>query len=185
MRKGIEGITDLIFMEDPLEKADVILVPGGSHKELMERAAELYHKGYANYILPSGSYNKKIPEFESEFDFLKEIAIKLGVPESAILKENHATNTFENGEYSYEVLLENEISLKKVILVCKNYHSRRAFMTYKIHFPDDVIFIVQPIVDGKNISKHNWYHDKNKTSIVMNEVLKIGTYFEKHLPSLS
>ncbi len=181
MRFALESITDFIFMEDEIEKAEVILVPGGSHKELMVKACELYKLGYAKYILPSGSYNKKIPEYDSEFAFLKEEAIKQGISEEAILKEDKATNTFENAELSFKLLSEKNIDIKKVIMVCKNFHSRRAYMTYKIHFPKSTKFIVKPIVDGKNITKDNWYLDEVKTNRVMSEVKKIALYFEKHI----
>jgi hypothetical protein len=61
----------------------------------MVRAAELYKKGYAEYILPSGGYKPKIPEYESEGDYLKPIGIQLGVPEAAILKEAKAAYSYE------------------------------------------------------------------------------------------
>ena len=46
-RRIVNDITDFIFLEDRLEKADAIFVPGGSYPELPERAAELWKEGYA------------------------------------------------------------------------------------------------------------------------------------------
>ena len=184
MRKGYEGITDFIFMEDPLEKADIILIPGGSHKQLVLRAAELYKRGYANYILPSGGYNGKLINYQTEWEFLKEEAIKLGVPENAILKEDKATNTFENAAFSFEVCKANNIPLNKAILVCKNSHSRRAYITYKIHFPKETKIIVQPVIDGRGITKENWTSNEDHKNRVMGEVEKIGKYFIDHITKL-
>ena len=61
-KKIINEITDFIFLEDSLEKADIIFVPGGVWPEPMEMAANLYLEGYSPYILPSGRYSlsKKI-----------------------------------------------------------------------------------------------------------------------------
>ncbi|MGO1372556.1 MAG: YdcF family protein [Senegalia sp. (in: firmicutes)] len=185
MKKSIDSITNFIFMEDEIEPADIILIPGGSHRHLMEQAANLYHRGLAKYILPSGSFNKKIPQYESEWEFLRNIGVELGVPEDVILKENKATNTFENAQFSYEVIKKHRIKVDKVILVCKTFHARRAYLTYKIKFPSSVKFFVSPVIDGKDIRNDNWYLDVNKSSIVMNEVIKIGRYFEKHIPNLS
>lgn len=184
MRQPLDSITEFIFMEDELKSADIILIPGGSHRELMEHAAKLYHKGLAPYILPSGSYNKKIPEYNSEWQFLHDIAIELGIPEESILKEDKAAHTFQNAEFSYEVIKKEGLNVNKAILVCKAFHSRRAYLTYKTNFPSSVQFIVSPMVDSKNIAKDNWFLDSDKTNKVMGEVIKIGKYFESHVPHL-
>ncbi|QOR35179.1 YdcF family protein [Clostridium sp. 'deep sea'] len=184
MRKGYDCITEFIFMEDQIEKADVILVPGGSHKQLSQKAAELYNKGYAKYILFSGGHNKHLPDNMSEFEFLKDEAVRSGVPEDAILKEDKASHTFENAKFSLEVLKKHNIIAQKAILVCKNLHARRAYLSYKMYFPKDVKFIVQPIIDGKEIRKNNWFLFQDKTSRVMSEVVKIGKYFEEHMSKL-
>jgi len=184
MRKGFESITEFIFMEDEMEKADVILIPGGSHKELIQRAAELYKQGYADYILPSGGANSKLESHSTEFDFLKDEALRLGVPSEAILKEDKATHTFANAELSYEVCKSNNISMDKVILVCKNFHARRAYLTYKINFPQNTKIIVQSIVDGKGITKENWMYTEANRNRVMSEVMKIGKYFQEHIGML-
>lgn len=184
MRSGYDGITDFIFMKDEIEKASVILVAGGSHLELIQHAAELYHQGYGEYILPSGGKNPKLKNHETEFDFLKEEAIRLGVPESAIIKENQANHTFDNARLSYELCIEKAINIDKVILVCKNFHSRRAYLTYRVAFPKETKFLVQPIIDGKGITKKNWFLHKEYSDRVMNEVEKIGKYFANHIDKI-
>lgn len=182
MRKGYESISDFIFMEDPLEKADVILIPGGSQIALIEKAVELHKRGYAKYILPSGSYNKKIDQ--TECAFLVEEGVKLGLTEDVFIREDKATHTFDNAVLSYQVLKSLNINVNKVILVCKNYHARRAYITYRINFPKDVEIIVQPVVDSREITKENWIGSQDKRDRVMSEVMKIGKYFGEHLEAL-
>lgn len=184
MRTGLEGISNFIFMADDIKQADVILIPGGSKKALAVKASELYHQGYAPYILPSGGQNNKLQHHDTEYDFLKEELMKLGVPESAILKENHAANTFDNAVFSLQVLINDHVKHKKAILVCKSFHARRAYLTYKINFPKSTEFLVQPIVDDKNITKENWIQSGEKIKRVMSEVEKIGKYFEEHVHRL-
>jgi uncharacterized SAM-binding protein YcdF (DUF218 family) len=106
------------------------------------------------------------------------------VPENVSLKENEASNTFENAEFSYKVLQKHKIKVEKAILVCKTYHSRRSYLTYKINFPSTVTFYVSPVIDSRDIQKDNWYLDTNKSSRVMSEVMKIGKYFENYIPYL-
>lgn len=184
MRAGYEGISDFVFMEDSLKKADIILIPGSSRRELITRAVELYKKGYANYILPSGGYNCKLPYNITESHFIKEEAIKLGVPEEVILEENRALNTLENAKFSYEICINNKIKFNKAILICKNYHARRAYITYKIYFHKSTDFIVQPVIDSEQITKENWIYSERKRNKVLGEVRKIGEYFQEDLSFL-
>lgn len=175
------SISDFIFMEDQIEIADIIFIPGGSHKQLIEQAAKLYHEGFAPYILPSGGSNNNLINCTSEWEVLYKNALELGVPKESILKEDKASNTFENAKFSLRVLKENNIKVNKAILVCKNFHARRAYFSYATVFPSDIKIIVSPVIDGKDIRKDNWFLDKAKTHRVMGELVKIGSYFEEHV----
>ncbi|PSL41936.1 DUF218 domain-containing protein [Planomicrobium soli] len=133
MPHPFDSITQFIFAESDTLPADVILVPGGSHPQLMEKAASLYHEKMARYILPSGGTNPRVEK--TEWAFLQQIGIANGIPDFAILKEEHAQNTYENARYSLKVLQQKEILFRKVILVCKAWHARRALLTYQAIFP--------------------------------------------------
>ncbi len=180
MRLGYEGISDFIFMEDTIEPADIILIPGGSHPELAIEAAKLFNKGFARFIIPSGGENSKLTQCKTECEYLKMVLMSEGVPEKSILEEPRARNTFDNAKLSYETICDKGLDVSKVILLCKNYHSRRAYLTYRINFPENIQIKVCPIVDGTGITKDNWMKSPERVSRVMNEVTKIGNYFEHH-----
>ena len=59
----IEDISNFIFVEDPLEKSDVIMIPGGSYPELPEKAAEIWKNGYAPLIVQAGGVSIKTGKF--------------------------------------------------------------------------------------------------------------------------
>ncbi len=191
MKYSFDCITDFIFACDELSKADVILIPWGIRKQLIEKAVELYNDWYAPLILPSGGKWKKLTkmiksgkvDFESEWEYLKNIAVSLWVFEKNVLKEDQAIHTFDNARLSLRVLLKEKIDVKKVILVSKAHHARRALLTYQTEFPQDVEFMVCPIVDDRNVSRDNWFLEKEKIDIVMKEVEKIWKYFGKHIPN--
>lgn len=168
-------ISSFMFFETEIEHSDVILIPGASHAQLAERAANLYHQGIAPYILPSGGSTSQVET--TEWEFLRNVGISLGVPPEAILKEDKATNTFENARFSLEILQQIGIQPKKVVLVCKNYHARRALLTYQIIFPKETLFYVSPVIDKTGTSKDNWFLDEAKINYVMNELEKVGKYF--------
>jgi len=96
MIQDINFITDFIFVEDTISPCDVILVPGGSHPQLAEKAAELFKQGMAPYILFSGRVNPNMPEYPSEAEWLKSVAFGLGVPADKVLCEDKAAHSFEN-----------------------------------------------------------------------------------------
>ncbi|CAG7639141.1 YdcF family protein [Paenibacillus allorhizosphaerae] len=169
MSNPFDCITDFIFVETEVAPADVIVVPGASHPQLMEKAASLYKQGLAPFILPSGGVN---PVLETtEWEFLRNVGIANGVPEEAILKEDQARNTFENARFSLDVLQKAGIHPGKVIMACKAGHSRRALLTYQTVFPKETEFFVSPVIDKTGISKDNWFLSEDGIRRIMTEVV--------------
>jgi uncharacterized SAM-binding protein YcdF (DUF218 family) len=180
----MDCISDFIFVDDFIDSSDVILIPGGSHPQLAEKAAKLYKQGMAPYILASGHANPNIPNYSSEAEYLKSIAIDLGVPPEKFLCENKASHTFENAEFSFQMLKNMNIKADKIILVCKAYHSRRTLFTYSYNFPVSTEFLVASVVDKYGLCRNNWYTKPDYISKVMSEVEKIGKYFKDKTPKL-
>lgn len=190
-RAFLDQITDFIFTEQEPEKSDIIFIPGSGLPQLAEEAAELYHKGFAPWILPSGRYSITLGKFsgvqekqevyqgdyETEWDFLRQVLMKHGVNESAILKENQATYTYENAIYSRKVTDEMGLCIKQAILCCKPYHARRSLLYYQLLYPETK-FLVCPIKDSA-VTKENWFLSEEGTTIVLGEVERIGTQFHE------
>lgn len=180
MAYPFDCITNFIFVETDIVPADVILIPGSSQPQLMEKAASLYHQRLSPYILPSGGETTRVKT--TEWEFLRNIGIANGVPPKAILKENNAQNTFQNAQFSLEVLKKEGIQPNKVIIACKAGHSRRALLTYQTVFPKETEFLISPVIDSSGITKRNWYLSEVGVNFIMSEVEKIGKYFGPHIP---
>lgn len=188
--KFLNQITEFIFVEDKPEKSDVIFIPGSGFPQLAEEAAKLYHQGMAPYILPSGRYsvlNGKFAgvqekkelydgEYETEWEFLKEVLKKNHVSEEHILREDKATYTYENAIYSRKVTDCLGMEIKKAILCCKPYHARRSLLYYQLLYPETQFF-VRPIQDS-DVKRENWYLTEKGIRLVFGEVQKIGEQFE-------
>ena len=186
-----DAITKFLFVEDKPDQADVILIPGCNIPELAVKAASLYREGYAPYVLPSGRFSKPVGHFVpgdpsfpqafgTEWEYLQTVLQREGVPAEAILKEDQATYTWENAIFSKRVLEELGIKVRKALLVCKAYHSRRALTYYMQQFPE-VDFLVIPVVtDG--ISPADWFLDEKKTAAVLGELRRMGEQFSCMLP---
>jgi uncharacterized SAM-binding protein YcdF (DUF218 family) len=111
-----------------------------------ERASDLYNKGWAPVVIMSGGLGNFTKETwtESEADKFAAIAIEKGVPADKILIENKSTNTGENILFTQRLLAENEIYPDSFMLVQKPYMERRAYATFKKHWPEKKLLVTSP-----------------------------------------
>lgn len=188
-RRFLDQISDFIFVEDEPQKADVIFVPGNGYPQMAERAAELYREGYAQYVLPSGRFStvtgvfsgvlaekERYPgEFLTEWEFLETVLVKNGVPKEAILREDYATFTYENAIYSRQVTDKAGICVKKAILCCKTYHTRRSLMYYQLLYPETEFRVCPSCADG--ITRENWKETEEGVEAVTGEISRIIRQF--------
>lgn len=187
--KYYDCITEFIFKEDQPQYADAIFVPGSPYGEIAENAAALYRQGFAPLVIPSGKYSKLIGHFpgavtpeeyrqktyETESDFLTAVLLANGVKQEDILQERRATFTYENAIYTWQLLQERQIKVKKAIISCQAYHARRALMYYQLLFPETE-FLVCP-VKTRGLGREDWYEDKEKMLVVLKEVEHCGSQF--------
>lgn len=184
----IRAVTDFIFVEDAPEKADVIFVPGSRKILHSLRAAELYRDGYAPYVLPSGKYGITLGEFlpiqeplrseypqdfETEWQLHRAVLMKHGVPDSAILREDQSTYTWENAQFSRDVLKKSGIACRTAILCCQAFHARRALLYYQAAMPE-TRFIVCP-VQTPGCTREDWFLTEKGRSRVLGEVQRLGS----------
>ncbi|HEY9060097.1 MAG TPA: YdcF family protein [Pseudobacteroides sp.] len=181
---SFQCISDFIFAESKIYPSDIILVPGSDCMELAVRAAKLYASCMAPVILISGGANPLLPEYTSESEFLKNIAVSEGVQPEDIIMEDRARNTFENAVLSWNIIRQKGLNPLRCIMVCKAYHSRRALLTYQTRFPAGIEFFVSTVEDWKKINRQNWFQTDIGIETVMGEIVKIGEYFKGELKPL-
>lgn len=110
--------------------------------------SELYNRGLFPWIVFTGSNAPTTlrPFPHGEAVHYREHALELGVPPEAILTESEATNTGENLEFTRQLLVENRIRARVIMLVCRPYQQRRAFATCKKLWPEvEVVCTAQPL----------------------------------------
>ncbi len=184
MKKFIQDMTEFIFVEHKPQRADIIFIPGSSWGELAETAAGLWKEGYAPLVLPSGKYGKlagkcSIPGFETEWDFLRDILLREGVDEEAILEEKQATYTYENAIFSRQVTDARGLEIRRAILCCQSYHARRSLLYYEILYPDTEFFVCPTKTRG--IDRDNWYQSEKGIELVLGELKRCGGQFHEIL----
>jgi len=174
----IKEITNYIFLDSEPEKADLILVFGTQHEEPILKVKELYDRGFASRILISGGVNRTTKENEALR--IKKSLLALGIDNKDIILEDKSTNTLENVVFSLQVI-EDTIGLKnvkKIIIIVKCYHARRALMTLKKHFPKS-IKIIPVAYKIFGLDKNNWYLKEKGIEKVTGEWQKISKYLAK------
>ncbi len=139
-----------------MDRRDVILIlgvgilPDGSLPEIAKtwtkRGVELYQKGVAPRILISGAWSYQLDQRPSrtEAAAMKEYAVSLGVPESAIYTEEESKDTIGNLYFSKVNYLEPQ-DWRRVVVVCSDHRRERTGYllkkilgpTYEFRFADE------------------------------------------------
>ena len=190
MNRCLLDITEFIFIQDEPQPAVIIIVPGCGRPQLSERAAELYRRGYAPLVLPTGAYSYKNGHFpgpqegrerypgpyDTEWAFQRDVLLRHGVPDEAILREDRSQHTVDNARFARQVTDAVGLEIRRAILCCKAYHARRALMTFNWFFPETTLCVVPTETQGTG--RHNWYRTAEGRKRVLGEVGKCGAYFQ-------
>lgn len=107
--------------EDPVP-ADVIIMLGGDDRGRLEKAAELYHAGYADYVMIS-------PIMSEFYSQSREFANALGIPDDAIIEETEATSTYTNAVLTLELM--EEFGFESALVVTSDFHMKRSRLSFE------------------------------------------------------
>lgn len=135
-----DAVTILHYLQlhQPLKKCDALLVLCSFDTRVAAYAAELFLKGFGDYIVFSGNGRGRITEqlFEkSEAETFADVARDAGVPNSKIIIEDKSTNSGENIRFTYELLKQKDLHPRSILIVQKASMERRAYATFKQQWP--------------------------------------------------
>jgi uncharacterized SAM-binding protein YcdF (DUF218 family)/glycosyltransferase involved in cell wall biosynthesis len=106
---------------------------GGGYLERVKQAVTLYQNGHAPNLVFSTGYSFAFPEAE----VMRELAVSLGVPSTAIVLETRAASTYGNVVFSTAILRRQ--GWTSALLVTSPYHARRSLLTWRTQAPDIVV----------------------------------------------
>ncbi|MCA9226232.1 MAG: YdcF family protein [Planctomycetales bacterium] len=92
-------------------------------------AARLYHAGRARPVLVSGGIVDPTLDAPSEAELMRDLLIRLGVPDNDILLESASTDTWSNAVASSRRL--KEAAIEEVVLVTDATHMGRAVRCFE------------------------------------------------------
>lgn len=137
LHRHLDTLWDFMRMNHELAKADCIFVLCSNDLRVAEYAAELYHQGFAPYIVFSGGKGRFTDGLfdKSEAETFADTARDNGVPKTAIITETNATNTGENVRFTHKILSDKLLFPTSFILVQKPFMEKRTFATFQKQWP--------------------------------------------------
>ncbi|MBQ3362629.1 MAG: YdcF family protein [Muribaculaceae bacterium] len=124
-----DGFDVIIVLGTPATKD---CKPTSIMKQRAGKGIELFKQGLAPKIIFTGG---QAANECYEAEVMKEYAISLGVPDSCILPEPKAKNTYQNARYSVEIM--NEHNMHSAAIVTSKFHctrSKHIFSNYDIEY---------------------------------------------------
>ena len=175
---ALTGISRALIYEDPLVKAEAIVVLAGSHSgNRIKAAAKLYHDGFADKLIFSGF---EIYPGVYTSTLMKSYARSLGVPDDKIIAENSDEEASTRGESVANLKLLKKNSIKNFILLTSAFHTRRANLIYKRTVSllgYNIKFLVHPVKDPLTPIQSWWKIRTGQKGIVSEYAKSIAYYF--------
>ena len=147
------------IIEDPLDKADVLIVLGDDnfYADRATRAVQLFREGKAPVIVASG---RRLRPSAGIAELIEHDLVERGVPKDKVIRFTHdGDSTLEEAEALASLVKERK--WRKVIVVTSNYHTRRARYIFRRVFPQGMKVNVASTRDGDFDPEHWWEKRKS------------------------
>jgi uncharacterized SAM-binding protein YcdF (DUF218 family) len=172
-----------LVVEDPLGKADAIVVVAGGTPSREEAAAALYRDGLAPDVVLSNQFTpERVRELIAmgarRFDYQGEARVVLerrGVPAQAIVALPSPVKTTEA-----ELKLVGEAAeargWRRVILVTSPQHSRRVKLVWSRQGPSSIEGLIR-VVPGDDFLEGDWWRKRRQAEAVLHEYLGLTAIY--------
>ena len=136
------------YLGHKAQKVDCILGLGSYDVRVAQYCAQLYHEGFAPFIVFSGNVGNFTRDLFTapEAHIFRELALQNDVPSTDILIEDTATNIGENILLTKQLLAKKGIPIASIIIVTKPNTERRAYATVKKTWPAVNAIVLSPHV---------------------------------------
>lgn len=151
------------------KQADVIIILSGGGGRV-EQGVQLFQEGNAPQILLSNA-----KEITGPAGDMRETALSLGIPESAILTEDAAESTYQNAQLTLPIMQQE--GFKSAIVVSSDFHMRRVKFIFDHVYKKSGIELTYIGADSGYNAKA-WWSDRYSRETTFNEYIKmIGNAF--------
>lgn len=181
---GCRSLGHVLHKEDPLERADVIVVLGGSHLDRPAEAGHLFLEGWAPAILLSrpSSDNAAVAlrarglTIASVVDLQRDALMQMGVPAEAIdlLSVEHDSTA---GESEVLLALFRERKWSRTIVVTQRMHTARAGLAFRRRFDGTGARIIVRATRYDRADLDRWWANRRDLRFALFEAQKLFSYW--------
>lgn len=144
--------------------ADVIIMLGGDDQGRLKKAAELYHAGYADFVMIS-------PIMDQYYSQSKAFANLLGIPDDALIEETEATSTYTNATLTLQMM--EALGMESALVVTSDFHLKRSRLIFERENTGDfeLTYVAALSDEGEK-----WYERSYARLLWFKEFYKIWAY---------
>jgi uncharacterized SAM-binding protein YcdF (DUF218 family) len=172
-----------LVVQDPLQKADAIVVLGGSRFERPLEAVDLYLEGWApriflmRQISDAGEIElmKRGVPYPREVDQQIDVMGRLGVPASAITVLDEADSTADEGDHVYQLVTGHR--LLRVIVVTSKQHTRRARLVMQRRLAGTAGEVCMRASRYDRSNTEQWWRDRGTLRFTLFETQRLFGYW--------
>jgi uncharacterized SAM-binding protein YcdF (DUF218 family) len=174
----LKNLANAWIVQDPLSKADAIVVLGGGMQTRPFEAARLYHEGYAPRVLvasPELKTTDKIGITAGDSEVTKQILSKQGVPDSAVVEFGvEVSSTYHEALALHSWI--RKTGVKKIIIVSDPFHTRRVRWLFKKELQSAGTEILAVAAPSLKYDSTNWWQTEQGLIEFQNELIKYAYY---------
>ncbi len=172
-----------LMVEDPLQKADAIVVLGGTMYERPLEAVDLHHAGWAPRIYlfrqvadfgETQLMARGIP-YLREIDIQVDVLRRLGVDPQAIHVLNEAGSTAEEATQVFELAAGEQFA--RLIIITSKQHTRRAKLVMRRRLDDLGVQVIMRAsrYDRSNVDR--WWSERATLRFTLFETQRLLAYW--------
>jgi uncharacterized SAM-binding protein YcdF (DUF218 family) len=178
----LRGLARAWIVNEPLTRADAIVVLGGGPETRPFEAARLFHLGLAPKILlmnPKVQYSTRLGLMPAEADVCRNVLLMEHVPTNAIFVSSEiVTNSFDESIVLRHWAKEHGVT--RVIIPTDVFHTRRVRWIYEKECDSSGIHTEVEAVPVHEYTVADWWHHEEGIIAFQNEVLKYAYYRIKY-----
>ena len=172
-----------LIVEQPLHKADAIVVLAGSQVERWLEAADLHREGLAPSILMSPGYVDPLGDelrargirLPREIDVHRDAMVQLGVPVTAIDIMPHGYDNTADEAAGVRAIAQPR-GWKRLIVVTSKYHTRRALFAFERELRGTGIEVQVKGSRHDRAKPDGWWRHRSDLRFVVSELQKLAAY---------
>jgi uncharacterized SAM-binding protein YcdF (DUF218 family) len=150
----------------------IVVISGDEQMARFQEGLNLYQQGLGTYLVFSGAaFDNGI----SNADVMRTLAVRRGVPDTAILEEPQGEDTWGNAVFTRQVLEAHE--LRSAILVTSPYHARRAKLTFDAAYAGSGIQLTVHAAPDSQWRKLSWWQQHDTRHLTFTELQKLAYIF--------